>query len=146
MQIENRSFLKILNGNFTSLPKDPYKQVRIFLSSTFSDTHTERDYLIANIYPKLKAYCKTAHNLDFQVLDMRWGINNEVSNTHMATTICLNEIKICQQSSLGPNRYGNRALPTRIIQAEYEKLRLALSNTLGSLLLIKCITVLEKSL
>jgi hypothetical protein len=29
---------------------------------------------------------------------MRWGINNEVTDTHMTTTICLNEIKICQQS------------------------------------------------
>ena len=34
---------------------------------------------------------------------MRWGIASEVSNTHMATTICLNEIEICQQLSAGPN-------------------------------------------
>jgi len=54
----------------------------------------------------------------------------------MATAICLNEIKICQQGSIGPNfiallshRYGSRALPTRIIQAEYEKLRCASFDT-----------------
>lgn len=34
---------------------------------------------------------------------MRWGIGNEVNNTHMATTICLNEIKICKELSIGPN-------------------------------------------
>lgn len=58
---------------------------------------------------------------------MRWGISNEVSNTHMATTICLNEIKTCVKYSLGPNfiallshRYGARVLPTRIISKEFE--------------------------
>ncbi len=34
---------------------------------------------------------------------MRWGISNEVTNTHMATTICLNEIATCQNLSIGPN-------------------------------------------
>ena len=34
---------------------------------------------------------------------MRWGISHELNNTHMATTICLNEIKTCQKYSVGPN-------------------------------------------
>jgi len=63
----------------------------------------ERDYLIANIYPKLTDYCKKQYNLEFQVLDMRWGIASDVTNTHMATSICLNEIDICQNLSIGPN-------------------------------------------
>ena len=61
---------------------------------------------------------------------MRWGISNDVTNTHMATQICLNEIKICQNNSIGPNfitllshRYGNKALPTRILKEEYDKLK-----------------------
>ena len=65
--MDNRTFLEIINGNYEKIPKDKSKTVRIFLSSTFSDTHTERDYLIANVYPKLKVYCRTQYNLDFQV-------------------------------------------------------------------------------
>lgn len=65
--MDYKTFFKIINGNFDKVPKDKPKQVRIFLSSTFSDTHTERDYLIANIYPLIKTYCKTKYNLDFQV-------------------------------------------------------------------------------
>ncbi len=38
-----------------------------------------------------------------QILDMRWGIASDVSNTHMATSICLNETEICQNTSSGPN-------------------------------------------
>ncbi len=34
--------LNIIRGDFTSIPKERTKTVRIFLSSTFSDTHTER--------------------------------------------------------------------------------------------------------
>lgn len=122
--MDEKKFHEIINGNFQNIPKDKSKLVRIFLSSTFSgifhfymldvknslkiyffvlDTHTERDYLIANIYPKLKTYCKTEYNIDFQILDMRWGISNELTNAHMATTICLDEVKKCQKYSLGPN-------------------------------------------
>lgn len=108
----------ILRGNFDSLVEQRSKAVKIFLSSTFSgnfffvnkinlklfqDTHTERDYLIKNIYPKLREYCQKTHGLDFQVYDMRWGISNEITTSHMTTTVCLNEIKNCQNSSVGPN-------------------------------------------
>ena len=57
----------ILKGKFEHVFKDRSKTVRIFLSSTFTDTHEERDYLIENVFPKLKDYCKKEHGLDFQV-------------------------------------------------------------------------------
>lgn len=34
---------------------------------------------------------------------MRWGINSEITNSHLTTTICLNEIRNCQKFSAGPN-------------------------------------------
>ncbi len=101
--MDYNKFLSILSGRFSEIPKENSKVVRIFLSSTFTDTHEERDYLIQNIYPRLKKYCKLEHGLDFQVLDMRWGISHEATNTHMATTICLNEVKTSQKLSIGPN-------------------------------------------
>ena len=59
----------ILRGRLKSLPKKKSKAVNIFLSSTFSDLHAERDYLIENIYPRLKDYCKNQYGLEFQVLN-----------------------------------------------------------------------------
>jgi hypothetical protein len=38
--------LNIIRGDFTNIPKERTKIVRIFLSSTFSDTHTERGILL----------------------------------------------------------------------------------------------------
>lgn len=67
------------------------------------DTHAERDYLIEHTYPKLREYCKKTYGLEFQVYDMRWGISNEITNNHLTTTVCLNEIKNCQKNSAGPN-------------------------------------------
>jgi hypothetical protein len=57
----------ILRGRLKYLPKKKSKVVNIFLSSTFSDMHTERDYLIENIYPRLKDYCISQYGLEFQV-------------------------------------------------------------------------------
>ena len=72
MASEEQNYNNILKGRFDHLLKDRSKSVRIFMSSTFtglikkfiinvflthlnqtiSDTHEERDYLIAYIYPK----------------------------------------------------------------------------------------------
>ena len=77
--------------------------------------------MISHVYPKLTEYCKKQYNVEFQVLDMRWGIASDVTNTHMATSICLNEIDICQNISIGPNfivneKGKNTGLRSRLIK------------------------------
>ena len=80
---------------------------------------------------------------------MRWGISDEATNNHMASNICMNEIKNSQDASIGPNfvvfvhrdkfyqksfnflhkkgllshRYGSRGLPSRILADEYKLLK-----------------------
>jgi hypothetical protein len=46
---------------------------------------------------------------------MRWGISNEATNTHMATTICLNEINNCQNLSIGPNFIVRKKITIKLI-------------------------------
>ena len=83
----------ILRGRYQKIPELRKKEVRIFISSTFTgknflrsnlnnflffaflcntinkkDTMAERDYLIERIFPKLKEYCKRKYDLDFQVI------------------------------------------------------------------------------
>ena len=38
-----------------------------------------------------------------QVVDMRWGVRDEMTNEHMTTSLCMNELRGCQKYSMGPN-------------------------------------------
>ena len=94
---------KIFAGSMENLPPLSSKVVRIFTSSTFTDMLMERNTLMEWVYPKIKEYCKEKHGLEFQVVDMRWGVRDEMTNEHMTTALCMNELKGCQIYSMGPN-------------------------------------------
>ncbi len=119
---------KIFMGAFDdSIPETKRKLVRIFTSSTFTDTLVERNMLMERVYPRLKTYCKDYHNLEFQVVDMRWGVRDESTDEHKTADLCMTEIDRCQQLSLGPNfvtflcqKYGFRPLQVRIIDTEFK--------------------------
>ena len=38
-----------------------------------------------------------------KVVDMRWGVREDAANDHMATELCMRELKACQKLSTGPN-------------------------------------------
>ncbi|XP_070537831.1 NACHT domain- and WD repeat-containing protein 1-like [Ptychodera flava] len=113
-----------------SLPPLRTRVVRIFTSSTFTDTSVERNALMRDIYPKLKDYCKSKYGLEFQVVDMRWGVRDEATDDHLTSELCMNEIAACQKLSTGPNfvtflcqKYGYRPFPPKIPAAEFEVMR-----------------------
>lgn len=75
------------------------------------------------------------HLFIFQIVDMRWGVRDEATDDHMTTTICLEEIRNCQETSIGPNfiffggqKYGYRPVPTLISCGEFEKILRTLSD------------------
>ena len=50
-----------------------------------------------------------------EVVDMRWGVRDEMTNEHATTALCMNELRGCQKFSMGPNfiyfggqKYGYR--------------------------------------
>lgn len=53
-------------------------QVRLFLCSTFTDTAMERSALHQFVFPRLAAYCASRHGIQFQAVDMRTGLRDEV--------------------------------------------------------------------
>ena len=74
-------------------------------------------YLQLHLLSFLISKCR----LCFKVVDMRWGVRDEMTNEHMTTELCLSELKSCQQLSIGPNfvyfggqKYGYRPIPTFI--------------------------------
>ncbi|XP_045212433.2 NACHT and WD repeat domain-containing protein 2-like [Mercenaria mercenaria] len=133
-----KKFDSMLRGDLTDLPPLPKTMVKIFLSSTFSDMRAERNILAREVYPRLQTFC-ASRDLDFQAVDMRWGITEDSINDHSVERLCLLEIENCQNTSVGPNfvilsgdRYGFRPVPVNIdvetfevIQYEANKLNLS---------------------
>ncbi len=102
------------------------KTFRIFVSSTFSDTKPERNYLQKKIFPELRNLCE-AHGYRFQAVDLRWGVTSEAAYDQQTMKICLEEIKRSKKISPRPNfiillgdRYGWLPLPYEIPQTEFE--------------------------
>ena len=59
----------------------------IFLSSTFDNMTAERNYLTDIAFPYLKAECKK-RSLDFNVVDLRWGVRDTATDAHDTIAIC----------------------------------------------------------
>ena len=53
-------------------PRLVQKTVRIFLSSTFTDTRVERNELIEEVFEPIRQLCQQ-HGIAFEVVDLRWG-------------------------------------------------------------------------
>ncbi|XP_035676378.1 NACHT domain- and WD repeat-containing protein 1-like isoform X2 [Branchiostoma floridae] len=116
----------LMKGRMTALPPDKSNIVRIFMSSTFADMAKERNILLQKAYPELREFCQK-QGLDFQVMDMRWGVRDEVVADHMTCALCLMEIDTCKRLSVGPNfvaflgnRYGYRPIPAKIEAEELD--------------------------
>ena len=69
---------------------------------SIADMKEERNRLTKIAYPRLSEYCKGL-GLEFQVVDLRWGITDDVTDEHLANTLCLEQIRACQRISMGPN-------------------------------------------
>jgi hypothetical protein len=96
--------MDVLCGDYSGVISDQRRSnlVRVFLSSTFRDFIQERNELAKRVFPYLKTYCATK-GLDFQVIDMRWGVSDMNVSLHQTSEVCLNEIELCQKMSLGPS-------------------------------------------
>lgn len=55
-----------------------WKNVHVFISSTFNDMHGERDYLVKRVFPQLREWCER-RKLRLVDIDLRWGINERNS-------------------------------------------------------------------
>lgn len=104
------------------------KTFRLFISSTFSDFLLERNILNDEIFPLIDEFCQT-QGYNFQLIDLRWGVNNESAINQNTLAICLDEVKRCRSLSPKPNfllmageRYGWIPLPSKISKMEFELL------------------------
>jgi len=101
---------------------------RLFISSTFQDWQSEREYLRAYVFPRIQKLCED-HHARFLPVDLRWGISEEAGKTHETVGICLEEIERCQRLTPKPNflillgdRYGWRPVPPVIPKKQWDEL------------------------
>ncbi|XP_064648000.1 NACHT and WD repeat domain-containing protein 2-like [Lineus longissimus] len=141
---KNEKIVKVFSGRLGNLPPVGAKVVRIFTSSTFTDTTLERNSLMEDVYPRLKEFCREKYGLEFQVVDMRWGVRDEATDDHMTTDLCMQEIDTCQRLSMGPNfvvflgqKYGYRPMPATILATEFDMICEVAKNAPSELELLK---------
>ncbi|MCT7535791.1 DUF4062 domain-containing protein [Aliarcobacter cryaerophilus] len=101
------------------------KTFRLFVSSTFSDFSVERRLLQEYVFPEIKKYCNES-NLNFQHIDLRWGVSNEAQLDQKTLELCLEEVRASKINPhpnfliMAGDRYGWIPLPYLIERSEYE--------------------------
>uniref|UniRef100_A0A8C6DQZ2 Telomerase associated protein 1 n=1 Tax=Moschus moschiferus TaxID=68415 RepID=A0A8C6DQZ2_MOSMO len=92
-----------------------WQSIRLFISSTFRDTHGERDLLLRSLLPALQARA-APYRISLHAIDLRWGITEEETRRNRQLEVCLGEVENSQLfvGILG-SRYGyvppNYSLP-----------------------------------
>lgn len=83
------------------------RNIRVFISSTFSDMQKERNYLIRKVFPDIRRECRR-RNVEFTPLDLRWGITEEEATNGRVVEICMDEIERTRPFFIGlvGGRYG----------------------------------------
>lgn len=88
-----------------------WKNYSIFISSTFADMHSERDYLRTHIFPAINQELKK-YSISLRVIDLRCGVNtSDESNEKVeekVMRVCFDEIDRSRPFFIGllGNRYG----------------------------------------
>lgn len=110
---------RLLMGNISGLSSinQPTGKLCIFVSSTFTDTHEERNVLLQDILPALQARAR-ANGVAVMFSDMRFGIKDESTKEHDTWEVCVKEIDRCFKESDGlfflslqGDKYGYQPLP-----------------------------------
>ncbi|XP_049624684.1 telomerase protein component 1 [Suncus etruscus] len=89
-----------------SISQPRWRNLRLFISSTFRDMHGERDLLLRSVLPALQARL-APHCIKLHAIDLRWGVTEEDSTKNRQLEVCLGEVEDSQLfvGILG-SRYG----------------------------------------
>ena len=94
----------------------PPSQLIIFVSSTFTDTHEERNILLEKVLIELRDIARP-HGVEVILLDLRSGIPDENTLDHLTWIGCQRELNRCFFGSAGlfflslqGNKYGYRPI------------------------------------
>ncbi|KAJ3104296.1 hypothetical protein HDU97_009372 [Phlyctochytrium planicorne] len=102
--------------------------VKIFLSSTATDTEWERNALAKDVWPFLSRFCKTL-DLDFEVFDLNFNSLDPNVSENRDYTRSLELLSDCIETSVGPSvfsflgdMYGQPCLPSTLTEDVFLKI------------------------
>ena len=106
-----------------------WKEISVFISSTFNDMHAERDYVLKNVFPQLGEWCER-HHIFLRDIDLRWGVTLQDTKTQNTIYQCLTAVDRCRPfflCFLGQRRgwvpeIGEISLLTREVFPEIERM------------------------
>ncbi|XP_075565861.1 NACHT and WD repeat domain-containing protein 2 [Pelecanus crispus] len=118
------------SGNLSALPSHLVpsgRSVRVFISANPEDTIAERNALREHVYPKLREFCRENYGLEFQVIDLYWGVEADEWDSPELQKTRMKLLEDCLKSSAGPcfvgllgEKYGNIRIPGEVESAEFE--------------------------
>ena len=68
-----------------------WKYPIVFISSSFNDMHSERDYLVKEVFPELTEWCEK-YKIRLSDVDLRWGVSEDTSKHKKTIEKCLTHI------------------------------------------------------
>ena len=95
-----------------------WRELRVFISSTFRDMQAERDHLVRFVFPRLREQL-LSRRLQLVDVDLRWGVTADQD----AFDLCMREIDLCRPRFIAilGGRYGwvppPRTLPPEFLEA-----------------------------
>jgi hypothetical protein len=149
-KINVADIVRTLQGRYLQVGSSS-RSIRVFISSTFTDTASERNILLQDVFAYLEEYARK-HGYHFQASEMRWGIREHASRENMTAEMCLDEIRDCQASDgvnfvlLSTQKYGYQPLPRRISQSMFCELLTQACARESSALLTSCYRLDENAL
>ena len=122
--------LDALRGDFFTINDAlaaPSLLLLVFVSSTFTDTHEERNILLEKVLIMLRVEARS-HGIEVILLDLRSGIPDENTLDHLTWLGCQRELLRCSSGSAGlfflslqGNKYGYMPIPKFIDQAAFDQ-------------------------
>ncbi|KAE8279136.1 NACHT and WD repeat domain-containing protein 2 [Larimichthys crocea] len=119
-----------ISGNINALPPHNVptgRSVRVFICSNPDDTEAERNALKEHVYPKLRDFCRENYGIEFQVVDLYWGVDPEEWDSPELQRLRMKLLEECLKTSAGPcfvalvgEKYGSIRVPGEVESAEFE--------------------------
>ncbi|MEE6462291.1 hypothetical protein FKM82_001542 [Ascaphus truei] len=119
-----------LSGNLSALPSHLVptgRSVRVFISANPEDTVAERNELREHVYPKLREFCRENYGVEFQAIDLYWGIQSEEWDSPDLQKTRMRLLEECLKTSAGPcfvgllgEKYGTIRIPGEVESSEFE--------------------------
>lgn len=99
-----------------------WRTVHVFVCSTFSDMHAERDYLVKRVFPELHDWC-AERRLWLNDVDLRWGITEADLEKQDAVDICLSAVDSARPFFVGflGQRFGTVVTADDLLQATRDR-------------------------